>query len=121
MKRFSSATLVDGEAAIVVRGIEQAGVGQREELQMDGAVHVARRALLEIGAPAAADQERVAGEGHALVVEHVAQAAMRVAGRGAHFEMPRAERHLVAVLEVEVGAFARRSPRIARCGFPSGA
>jgi hypothetical protein len=39
-----------------------------------------RRALLEIGAAAAADQQAVAGEGHAVVVEHIAQAA---AGDGA--------------------------------------
>ena len=72
-----------------MRRIEQAGLGQREDARAHRAVERARIALLEVGAAAAADQQAVAGEGHALVVEHVGQAAVGVAGRGAHLERRR--------------------------------
>ena len=45
------------QAAIIMGGIQQTGVGQREELQMHRAIQRTRIALLEIRAPAAADQQ----------------------------------------------------------------
>ena len=98
-----------GEAAIVVRRIEQAGLGQREDARAHRAVERARVALLEVGAARAADHQAVAGEGHALVVEHVGDAAVGVARRRAHFEGAPAERDPVAVLQQPVGA--RRAAR----------
>ena len=47
-----------GEAAVVVAGIEQALVRQREDLSAHRAEQRARVALLEVGAAAAADQQR---------------------------------------------------------------
>ena len=47
----------DGEAAVVVRRIEQAGLRQREDLAVHRAVQRVRVALLEVGAAAAADQQ----------------------------------------------------------------
>src|SRR5262249_38725426 len=72
-----------GEAAIVVGGIHDAGIRQREDLVAHRREQHARIALLEVGAPAAADQQRVAGEHHRMVVEHVARAAVGVARCGA--------------------------------------
>ena len=93
-----------GEPAIVVRRIEQAGLGQREDARPHRAVERARVALLEVGAARAADHDAVAGEGHALVVEHVGDAAVGVAGRGAHFQRAAAELDAVAVAELAVDA-----------------
>ena len=93
-----------GEAAIVVRRIEQAGLGQREDARAHRAVERARVALLEVGAARAADQHAVAGEGHALVVEHVGDAAVGVAGRRPHLERAAAEGHAVAVWQQPIGA-----------------
>ena len=47
---------------VVVRREDEAVVGQREELVVHAAVERHRVAVLEIGAPAAVDQQRVAGE-----------------------------------------------------------
>lgn len=58
---------------------------------------------MKVGAVAAADQHSVAGEGHAGVVEHVAQAAGGVAGRGAGFEPAAAEDDAVAVAQQPAG------------------
>ena len=104
-----------GEPAIVVRRIEQAGLGQREDARAHRAIERARVALLEVGAARAADQDAVAGEGHALVVEHVGDAAVGVAGRRAHFERAPAERDAVAVGQQPVGARRRPPPPPARC------
>ena len=94
----------DGEAAVVVAGIDQAAIGQREDLAAHRAVQRARVALLEIGAPAAADEERIAGERHRAVVEHVGGAAAGVAGRGARFQMLFAERDLLGGPQIKIGA-----------------
>ena len=55
------------QAAIIVRGIKQTALRQREQRAVDGAIHGARIALLEIGAAAAADEQAIAGERHAFV------------------------------------------------------
>ena len=87
-----------------MRGIEQARRREAQDLAADRAIHGARVALLEIGAAAAADQQAVARECQALVVEDVSDAPLRMAGGRAHFEVAVAEAHAVAVLEVAVGA-----------------
>ena len=73
----------------------------------------ARIALLEIGAAAAADEQAIAGERHALVVQHVRHAPVRVAGGRADFDVAPAEHDTVAVADVAVraggAAFACRS------------
>jgi len=70
------------------------------------------RRLLEVGAARAADQHAVAGEGHALVVEHIGDAAARVPRRRAHLERALAEGHPLAVLQQPVGA--RRAARLGK-------
>jgi hypothetical protein len=60
--------------------------------------------LLEVGAAAAAYQQAVAGEGHAEVVQHIGQATVGVAGRGAHGQVAAAEIDAVAVLQRAVDA-----------------
>jgi hypothetical protein len=63
--------------------------------------------LLEVGAPAAADQQRVAREHPAGGRQVVAHAAVRVPGRGAALQLEAAEADGVAVLHVHVGLGAR--------------
>src|ERR1700682_5843198 len=94
----------DGEAAIVVARIDQAAIGRREDLLSHRAIQRARVGLLEIGAAAAADEERIAGECHRAVVEHVGGAAPGVAGRCSRLEVPLAERYFPGRLEVDIGA-----------------
>ena len=93
--RVEAALLVDagdGQSAIVVGRIEQARRRQRQDLPCTERYIACGVALLEVGAAAAADQQAIAGEGHAFVIEHVGDAAMRVARRGAHFQLALAER-----------------------------
>ena len=92
----------DGEAAIIVRGIEEAGWWQRQNLASHRSIHRARIALLKIGSPAAADQEAVAGERRAFIVENERHAALRVAGCRADLEITAAKLQAVAVLQVAV-------------------
>src|SRR5579872_3073754 len=71
---------------------------------MHRAVHGPRIALLEIRPSASADEQAVAGEGHALVVQDVGDAAVSVAWRRPHLEIALAEDDALAVREVAVGA-----------------
>ena len=70
------------------RGIEPAGI-----------------AALEIGTPAAADQQAIAGERHSFAVEEVGQAARGMPRRRPDRQIALAERDLVAVVEKTVRAF----------------
>src|SRR4249920_2316729 len=88
-----------GEAAVIVRGIDRAGVGQREDAPAHRAEQRVRVALLEVGAAAAADQQRVAGEGHRVVVENIGQAAAGMARRRARLEESLAEEDLFFVVD----------------------
>ena len=54
-------------------------------------------ALLEVTAAAAPHQQGVAGEGGRVVVEHEAEAAIGVAGGGAHLALPAAEANPIAM------------------------
>ncbi len=86
-----------GEAAIVVRGIEQAFRRQRKDLRMHRVVHRVRITLLEIGPAGAADEQAIAGERERPIVEHERDTSIGMARCRAHFEMARAERdHLTA-------------------------
>ena len=93
------------EAAVIVRRIEQAGRRQRQDLAAHRAVHCARVALLEIGAAAAPDQQAIAGERHALVVEDIRHTTQGMTGRRADLEIAGAELHAIAVREIAVAAF----------------
>src|SRR5206468_12300935 len=88
-----------------VAGVDEAVVGQREDLRADRLEEAMGVAALEVGSTAATDEERVAGEGHRAIVEHVARASGGMAGRGARFDMARAERNLLVRLQVAIGAF----------------
>ena len=60
--------------------------------------------MLEVGAPAAANQQAVAGEGHAFIVHHVGDASLGVTRRGANLQVAAAELDAVAVREIAVGS-----------------
>ena len=100
----------DRVAAVVVPRVHQGVGGQREDLVVDRPVQGVGIALLEIGAPAAADQQGIAGEDHRLVVEHEAQAAVGVAGGGARDQGVPPELDPVAVVH----------PNVATAGAPVG-
>ena len=81
--RVEAALLADAgdrQPAIVVGGIEQARIGQAEDLLAHRVEHGARITLLKVGPPAAPDHQAIAGEGHAAIVEHIGQATAGVAG-----------------------------------------
>jgi hypothetical protein len=103
----------DGQAAIIVRRVEQAFRGEGQDLATDRPIHRTRIALLEVGAPTAADQQAIAGERDAFIVEHEGHAALRVPGRSAGFEVATTEREVIAVRKIAVRAFraARRGNR----------
>src|SRR5882672_9894675 len=93
------------ETAIVVRGVEQASLWQREYLGVHRAIERMRIALLEVRAPAAAYQQAVPGKCHAFVVEDIGETSSRVARRGTNLEMTFAEFDLVALRKITVGSF----------------
>ncbi len=97
-----------GAATVVVRRKEKARIGQREDLPDDRAIKDVCTAVLEVAATGAADQQRVAGEGQTLVVEHQRHAAVGVARRGAHLQVAAAERDAIAVIERQVDTLDRR-------------
>jgi len=76
----------DGAAGVVVPWVEQAGIGQGENLFGDGVPKGVGIALLEVTATATAHQKGITGEGHALVVEHKADAPIGMAGGGTHLQ-----------------------------------
>ena len=86
-------------------GVEQAAVGQAEDLLGDRAPEGVGVALLEVAAAATANQQGVAGEGGGLIVQDIGDAAVGVARGAAHREMTAAEAHLIAVLERQADVF----------------
>jgi len=58
--------------------------------------------LLEVGAPATADEEAIARESHAVIVQHVREAPPGVTRRGPRFKVTLAERDTIAVLQQPV-------------------
>jgi hypothetical protein len=103
----------DGAAAVVVPGKDQAVVRQAEDLPGDRAEERGGIALLEIAAAGAADQQAVAGEGQAMVVAHVGQAAVGVPGGGAHFQIAFAKGDAVAMIEAPQVAVRARAATLA--------
>ena len=89
----------DGTAAVVVAGIEQAGVRQGEDLALDRLPELAGTALLKIAAAAAADQQGITGEGHRGVVKHIGEAAIGMPRCRPHQQRTAAERDAVAMGE----------------------
>src|SRR5258705_5143067 len=70
-----------------------------------------RVALLEIGAPAATDQQTVPGKCHAFIVKHVGQTPDCVTRRGADLKMAFAEFDLVALRKITVGTLGATALR----------
>ena len=70
--RLFLADAADPTLLIIVAGIDQRVVGQREELVVDRAVERRRVAVLEVGTAATVDQQRVAGEQRARRRPHPA-------------------------------------------------
>ena len=71
----------NGQSAVVVSRIEKTVIWQREYLLMDRAVHRAGIALLKVRAATTADEQAIAREGHAPVIQDESQASAGVAGR----------------------------------------
>src|SRR5690606_31050659 len=92
-----------GEALVVMPRIEQALVGQREDLVVDRSIKRLRIALLKIGPAGATDQERISREGHRPVAGDVGDAAVGMARSLADLELVAPETDAVAVLDVDVG------------------
>ena len=103
----------DGQATIIVRGIQQAGLRQRENPVVDRPEHRPRVAMLKIRPAGAPDQQTIAGKRHGFVAEHEADTTIRMTWRPAHFEITRAELATVTVAQIAVRAFgaARRRYR----------
>lgn len=89
---------------VVMRGVQQAVVGQGEDLRVHGAVQRAGTTLLEVGPPAAPDEQSVPSEGHGAVVHHQRHTARRVAGAGPHLQGEGPESQRVPLPNEEVGA-----------------
>jgi hypothetical protein len=87
-----------------VAGKDEAIAGQAEDLFLDRPVQRAGMALLEIAAAGAPDQQAVAGEGQALVVVDVGEAAVGVPRRGPYLEVMTPERDAIAMVEAQVGS-----------------
>ena len=103
--RVTAAFFVDtaaGAAVVVVGRIHRAAVGQAEQLLDHRMVERMRVALLKVAAPAAANQQRVAGEHHRLITQHIAHAAVGVAGRGAGFQLDAVDAEALAGLQRQV-------------------
>ena len=83
-------------------------------------VHRPRIALLEIGPTAAPDQQAVAGERHALVVDDIGDAPVGVARRSADLEISIAEVDAIAMRKIAIGArgAARRGGRDVTAELP---
>ena len=85
-----------GAPLVVVRRVQARGGGKDQDPLPDGAIERVRIALLEVGAPAAPDQQRVAGERDALLVTDVGDTARGMTGRLQHLERVAAEADDVA-------------------------
>ncbi len=71
---------------VVVRRIDPALVGQGEQLLADRPEQQLGVALLEVGAPGAAHEQRIAREHRAMIARHERQATRSVSRRGTHLE-----------------------------------
>src|SRR5579864_2487320 len=92
----------DREPAIVMPRVEKAGLRQGEDMGMHRAIEGPWIALLEIGPPASANEQAVAGEGHAFVVQHISDAAVRVPRRRPDLQISLAESDPLAIPEIAV-------------------
>src|SRR5260370_9234764 len=109
----------DAQTAIIVRRVKQASVGQRENLVVDRPEHRARVTLLEIRPAGAPDQQAIAGKRHGLIVEHEADAAIRMTRCRAHRQMSSAEPAPVAMAQVAVRAFSAARSRYRHLTAPA--
>jgi len=105
----------DHEPAIVMPRIEKACLRQGENLGVHRAIHGPWIALLEIGPPTTTDQQAIAGERHALIVQHICDAAACMPRRRSDLQVSPTEGDPLAVLEIAVrtlgtGGGAKRDP-----------
>ncbi len=91
------------EAAVIMRRIEQAIVGQVEDLVVHRAIYRRRVALLEIRATAATDRQAIAGKGHAAVIQYIGQAAVGMPRGRANHKPPATEGYHIVLCQVAVG------------------
>ena len=91
-----------GAPLVVVGRIDDAVVGEREQLLADRAEEPMRIPVLKVGAPRPAHQQRVTGEDPPAVGGHEGETAVGVPGRGADLERLGAEADRVAVGERQV-------------------
>ena len=100
VEHFLLAYAADAPTLVVVGRVDQRLVRQREQLFGDAVVHLHRAALLEVGAAAGIDHQRVAGE--QPVAPQVAQAAQRVPRRCDDVYRLAAERQRIAIIQQPV-------------------
>ena len=94
-----------GQAAIVMRRVKEACRRERQNLTSHRPVHFTRVALLEIGAATAANEQAVAGEGDAFVIQNISDASSRMPRGGSRLEIAFPELNTVTVPQVAVGPF----------------
>ena len=101
----------DRQPAIIVGGIKQARIGQAEDLLAHRAEHGARITLLEVGSPAASNEQAIAGERHAPIVENVGQTTAGVARCRSDLQVALAEGDGVVGDEKAVGSLGAAGRR----------
>lgn len=94
----------DGLPLVVVSRVNEAVSRQTEDLLMDRLIQSLRTTLLEVGASAAADEQSVAGEGHALVFRDVRHASVCVSRRLSHRQTVSAEADAVSLRQLDVSS-----------------
>lgn len=105
---------------VIVRRIDAIVVRQAKDLGVHILIEALRAALLEIGASAAANQQRVARKDAALLVDHVAHAAVGVPRCGQRIYRVASELDAIALLDVAIrlGAARRCDHRLAARQLP---
>lgn len=100
---------------VVVRRIDAIVLRQAKDLGVHILIETLRAALLEIGASASTDQQRVAGEDAALLLDNVAHAAVSVARRGQRIDRMATELDAVALrdMPIRLGSTGRCNDRLA--------
>ena len=81
----------DTPTGVVVAGIEHAGFRQRQQLLGDGVPEGVGIALLKVAAAATTYEQRITAEGHRLIIEHEAEAAIGMPRGGTDLQSAAAE------------------------------
>lgn len=98
-----------------MRRIDAIVFRQAKDLGVHILIETLGTALLEIGAPATTDQQRVPGEHTALLLDDVAHAAVGVAGRGQRIDRVSAEIDAIPLrdMPIRLGSTGRCNHRLA--------